>query len=86
MSLVSIVFILSQVTAIYTTNVGSLWIVSTLLGLAYGGLFGLAPIVCLEWFGLCECSLTSTTPRSQTYEEFPLLSQPTSPSTGVSSR
>lgn len=48
MSVVSFLFILSQVTAIYTTDVGSLWIVSTLLGLAYGGLFGLAPVVCLE--------------------------------------
>lgn len=52
MSLVASLFILSQTVALYTTDVGSLWIVSSLLGLAYGGLFGLAPVVCLEWFGL----------------------------------
>lgn len=54
MSLVSLLFILSQVVALYTTDVGSLWIVSSLLGIAYGGLFGLAPVITLEWFGLCQ--------------------------------
>ncbi|KAL7417962.1 major facilitator superfamily domain-containing protein [Mrakia frigida] len=57
MSLVSSLFILSQVAALYTTDVRSLWIVSSLLGVAYGGLFGLAPVICLEWFGLANFSL-----------------------------
>lgn len=57
MSAVALVACVSQVVALYTTEVGSLWIVSSLLGLAYGGLFGLAPVVCLEWFGIASFSL-----------------------------
>lgn len=54
MSIVSTGFLISQVIALGTTDVHSLWLVSTVLGVSYGGLFGLAPVVCLEWFGLCE--------------------------------
>lgn len=55
MLLVSALFVLSQLAAIYQEDVEGLWIVSSLLGLAYGGLFGLAPMVVLEWFGLGAC-------------------------------
>lgn len=54
MLLVSALFVLSQVAAIYQEDVEGLWKVSSLLGLAYGSLFGLAPMVVLEWFGLGE--------------------------------
>ncbi len=44
---------LSQLTRRSTsTSVEHLWIVSTLLGLAYGSLFNVIPMLVLEWFGM----------------------------------
>ena len=50
-------FIASQVAALDTTTVGHLWIVSTMLGTAYGSLFNVLPMLVLEWFGMSGWSL-----------------------------
>ncbi|WWC87403.1 uncharacterized protein L201_002292 [Kwoniella dendrophila CBS 6074] len=50
--IVSIIFTISQITALQTTQIQSLWIVSTLLGLAYGSMFNIMPMLILEWFGM----------------------------------
>jgi len=56
MTLVASLFILSQVIMMTTDDIHNLWRASALLGLAYGGLFGLLPTVCIEWFGLAHFS------------------------------
>ncbi|KAF8890415.1 major facilitator superfamily domain-containing protein [Infundibulicybe gibba] len=43
---------ISQITAANVDDVRHLWMASALLGLGYGGVFSLFPIVCVEWFGL----------------------------------
>lgn len=53
---VACMFIVSQFTAMGTTHVEHLWIVSTILGLAYGSLFNVIPILVLEWFGMAHFS------------------------------
>jgi hypothetical protein len=53
-SLVAVLFIVSQLMAVLTNDVTSLWRVSLVLGLAYGGLFGLFPMLTFEWFGMRE--------------------------------
>lgn len=50
--LVSILFIISQATAISVTSVNTLWIATTVLGVAYGSLWGIIPTINIEWFGL----------------------------------
>jgi MFS family permease len=57
LTLVSSFFLASQIFAASIQNVQNLWRASTLLGLAYGGVFGLFPTICIEWFGLCACPL-----------------------------
>lgn len=52
--LVAALFISAQLSALHTTHVEKLWIVSTNLGLAYGSLFNVVPMLVLEWFGMCE--------------------------------
>ncbi|KIJ21221.1 hypothetical protein PAXINDRAFT_165940 [Paxillus involutus ATCC 200175] len=54
--IVSSLFIISQAFAIGTSSVQSLWMASSLLGLAYGSLFGLCPTIIIEWFGLAHFS------------------------------
>lgn len=49
---VAVLFVVSQLTALNVTSVEHLWIVSTLLGLAYGSLFNVIPMLVLEWFGM----------------------------------
>jgi hypothetical protein len=56
-------FIVSQLTVFNIDNIGDLWKGSALLGLSYGGMFGLFPSIVLEWFGLGECCLNSTRVR-----------------------
>ncbi|TDL18446.1 MFS general substrate transporter [Rickenella mellea] len=56
MTLVSLLFIFSQLFATHVESVSSLWKASALLGLAYGGLFGLFPTLVIEWFGLSHFS------------------------------
>ena len=50
--LVAAAFIVSQLTVYAVDDVRDLWKGSALLGLAYGGLFGLFPTITIEWFGL----------------------------------
>ncbi|KAF7984876.1 hypothetical protein HWV62_10859 [Athelia sp. TMB] len=54
--LICFLFIVSQLLAMGTTDVTELWKASLALGLAYGGMFGLLPMVCIEWFGLSHFS------------------------------
>ncbi|KAJ7201068.1 major facilitator superfamily domain-containing protein [Mycena pura] len=54
--LVSTLFFCSQLLAAQITVVEDLWKASLLLGLAYGTVFGLAPTVCIEFFGLSHLS------------------------------
>nr|XP_018266005.1 uncharacterized protein I303_02383 [Kwoniella dejecticola CBS 10117]OBR88163.1 hypothetical protein I303_02383 [Kwoniella dejecticola CBS 10117] len=49
---VAVLFTISQISAMQTVHVQSLWMVSTLLGLAYGSLFNVMPMLILEWFGM----------------------------------
>jgi hypothetical protein len=51
---ISSTFILSQLVLYNTSSVENLWIASGLLGLGYGGMFGLFPTIMIEWFGLGE--------------------------------
>lgn len=53
---VASMFIISQITALQTTSVQHLWIVSTLLGFSYGSLFNVIPMLVLEWFGMAHFS------------------------------
>ncbi|THH01153.1 hypothetical protein EW145_g6962 [Phellinidium pouzarii] len=53
---VAVLFVTSQVLAAHITNVEGLWHASALLGLAYGGVFGLYPTIAIEWFGLAHFS------------------------------
>ena len=54
LTLISLVFFLSQLVIISVTSISSLWIASLLLGLAYGSMFSIFPTVCMEWFGMRE--------------------------------
>lgn len=54
--LVATMFIISQLSALETTAVNHLWIVSTLLGFSYGSLFNVIPMLVLEWFGMAHFS------------------------------
>ena len=51
-ALVATTFIISQATCYSIVDIEHLWKASALLGLAYGGLFGLFPTLTIEWFGL----------------------------------
>lgn len=55
-SLVSGLFVISQLVAYSITEVEDLWKASALLGLSYGSMFGLFPAVSIEWFGLAHFS------------------------------
>ena len=48
-------FVISQLTCYAIDDINDLWKASVLLGLAYGGLFGLPPTIVIDWFGLGEC-------------------------------
>ncbi|KAK0492757.1 major facilitator superfamily domain-containing protein [Armillaria luteobubalina] len=50
--LVSFLVLLSQILASQIDDVRHLWQASTLLGLAYGSIFGIYPTLCIEWFGM----------------------------------
>lgn len=54
--LVSALFVVSQVYAINVEDVTHLWKATVLLGLAYGGLFGICPTIIIDWFGLAHLS------------------------------
>ncbi|GHJ84877.1 hypothetical protein NliqN6_1279 [Naganishia liquefaciens] len=54
---IALLFLTSQIAVQTTHDVANLATVSGLLGLAYGNLFALLPIVVLEWFGLANFSM-----------------------------
>lgn len=49
---ISFTFIVSQIALYNVESVQTLWIASALLGLGYGGMFGLFPTIMIEFFGL----------------------------------
>jgi hypothetical protein len=51
-SLVAVLFVISQIMAVLTDDVADLWKASLALGLAYGSMFGLFPTIVFEWFGM----------------------------------
>ncbi|KAG8905762.1 hypothetical protein FRB99_008335 [Tulasnella sp. 403] len=51
-TMVAVLFLISQLVAMGIEDVKDLWLASTVVGLAYGGTFGLLPVVAIEWFGL----------------------------------
>ena len=57
LTLVAVMFFISQVVTGSINDIAHLWIASALLGLAYGSAFSLFPTVCLEWFGMRKCEL-----------------------------
>lgn len=58
--IVAVLFVISQYTVIKVGSVENLWYASALLGLAYGGVFGLFPTLVIEWFGLGKSRLSTT--------------------------
>ncbi|KAG2365268.1 major facilitator superfamily domain-containing protein [Suillus spraguei] len=54
--IVSTLFVVSQLSAINVNDVAHLWKATALLGLAYGSLFGIAPTIVIDWFGLSHLS------------------------------
>ena len=89
--LVALLFVVSQITVFYVDNVKNLWVGSVLLGVAYGGLFGLFPVMTIEWFGLCKCicAFKQCPPAKDSVPCHPhhtrARAQPTSPKTGATS-
>ncbi|EIW81731.1 MFS general substrate transporter [Coniophora puteana RWD-64-598 SS2] len=56
LSIVSALFIVSQIVALQIEDVSHLWRATVVLGLTYGGLFGVMPTIVIEWFGLAHLS------------------------------
>ncbi|KAG2072862.1 MFS general substrate transporter [Suillus decipiens] len=56
LSIVSTLFVTSQLSAVSVNNVAHLWKATALLGLAQGSLFGIAPTIVIDWFGLSHLS------------------------------
>jgi len=54
--LVSSLFCISQLVIAAVNDINHLWLVSSLLGLAYGSVYSLFPTVCIEWFGMRKSS------------------------------
>ncbi|KZO93801.1 MFS general substrate transporter [Calocera viscosa TUFC12733] len=52
LSFVALSFIVSQLVASRIERATHLWVASMLLGLSYGAVFGIMPMVSLEWFGM----------------------------------
>lgn len=50
--LISLLFLFSQIITSHVEDTKHLWNASLVLGMGYGGIFGLMPTVTLEWFGL----------------------------------
>ena len=57
LTLVAVLFFISQIVTGSITNIAHLWISSALVGLAFGSVYSLFPTICLEWFGMRKCSL-----------------------------
>lgn len=65
--LVSLFFLISQITASRVQHIKDLWVASGLLGLAHGSVFSLFPTICIEWFGLRTCPVHSRSSRLLTW-------------------
>lgn len=63
LSLVAFIMAFSQLVALHTDDAAHVWAISSTMGLAYGGLFGLSPVVALEWFGIGEFHLPYSVSR-----------------------
>ena len=57
LTLVAVLFFISQVVTSSINDIAHLWISSALVGLAYGSVYSLFPTVCLEWFGMRKYGL-----------------------------
>ncbi|KAF8522453.1 major facilitator superfamily domain-containing protein [Hysterangium stoloniferum] len=53
---ISAMLMLSQIVASHNENTENLWQTSLMLGLGYGGIFGLLPTITIEWFGIAHYS------------------------------
>jgi len=64
-SLVAMLFFISQLVAMSIVDVRELWKASLLVGFSYGALFGLFPTITIDWFGMCASWITnlSTNPN-----------------------
>jgi len=51
-SLVAILFFISQLVAMSIVDVKELWKASLLVGFSYGAMFGLFPTITIDWFGM----------------------------------
>jgi len=51
-SLVAMLFFISQLVAMSIVDVKELWKASLLVGFSYGALFGLFPTITIDWFGM----------------------------------
>lgn len=52
-SLVAMLFFISQLVAMTIVDVKELWKASLLVGFSYGAMFGLFPTITIDWFGMC---------------------------------
>ena len=57
LTLVAVLFFISQIVTVNINDIAHLWIASALVGLAYGSVYSLFPTLCLEWFGMRKCEL-----------------------------
>ena len=53
-SLVAVLFFISQLVATSIVDVEELWKASLLVGFSYGSMFGLFPTITIDWFGMRE--------------------------------
>ena len=51
-SLVAMLFFISQLVAMSIVDVKELWKASLLVGFSYGAMFGLFPTITIDWFGM----------------------------------
>jgi hypothetical protein len=56
LTIVSLLALSSQIAAASISDIAHLEIASLMLGFAHGSIFSLGPTVCIEWFGMRECS------------------------------
>lgn len=51
-SLVAMLFFISQLVAMSIVDVKELWKASLFVGFSYGAMFGLFPTITIDWFGM----------------------------------
>jgi hypothetical protein len=88
LSVVAITFLISQLVGLRVQDIKHLRYAVTLVGISYGGVFGLLPSIVIEWFGMrAYIRLFLSKPHELIYRAifFPRpRPQPTSQRTGVS--